>query len=634
MLMTNHKRLMLAYVLMVAATSAQATTIVGPWVPIFKGVDHSVSTNLPSGGDFPNRHVVHAFRVDLTDPDIRLFTTPRMANYVAGSREIGGLTVSDFLRTYHAQAAINANFFESRSYYLPAGTAMDVYGLQISDGVVVSTQDGPNYDAAILFDASNRATVIHTNWPARSVAGIRTAVSGNYPLVVAGRNIINRSSARETNPRTAFGVSQDRRYLYLVGIDGRQSGYSVGANDYETAGWLLLLGASDGVNMDGGGSTTLVIEDSTGVPVRLNRSSAVADSGRERTVGSHLGVFAKPLPGFISDVVALPEDTTALITWKTREPATSEVQYGVTADFRDSSGVTADRVTEHAVQLSGLKPNTGYYYRAVATAGSQQYTSPNYYFVTTNYVTTNQIFDVTQSWKFTTSLPSGSAWTNRSYDDSSWSGSGPGLLWVDVRAAGPNSSVEPKNTELPADPQNSGYPYVTYYFRTHFTLADLVPGSSLAFTGYVDDGAVFYLNGAEIYRLRMPASGDAATLASGYPCDGDATCVDPFTIPADAIKELTPGDNVLAVEVHNYNLRSADVTFGISLSRVEPAVRGARLAISRSGGTLKLSWEESGFVLQSANALEGPWTDVQGSNGNAFTAELAQPATRFFRLRK
>src|SRR5207249_7679770 len=195
-----------------------------------------------------------------------------------------------------------------------------------------------------------------TNWPPASLDGIYTAVSGNYPLVVAGRNVVNRGTAREVNPRTVFGLSQDRHFLYLVGIDGRQPGYSVGANDYESAAWLLLLGAYDGINVDGGGSTLLVIENSTGAPVRLSRSSAVADSGRERTVGSHLGLFAKRLPGFINDVVASPDDTIANIAWTTIDPATTQVQYGLTTNLSNNSELKTVLVTNHLVQLTGLTP--------------------------------------------------------------------------------------------------------------------------------------------------------------------------------------------------------------------------------------------------------------------------------------
>jgi hypothetical protein len=624
-------RLSVALAFLIAGLAARATPVIGPWQPLFKGVDYSVSTNLPSGGEFPNLAVVHAFRVDLTDPDIRLLTTPRTSNYLAGDRETGGLTVSDFLRTHQLQAAINANFFGPSDYYLPAGTPMDVYGLDVSEGVVVSAQDGPSFSAAFLFDTNNQATVIHTNWPPASLNGIHTAVSGNYPLVVAGRNIVNQGNAREVDPRTVFGLSQDRHFLYLVGIDGRQPGYSIGSNDYESAAWLILLGAYDGINVDGGGSTTLVIEDSTGTAVRLNKSSAVADSGRERTVGSHLGVFAKPLPGFINDVVALADDTTATITWTTLEAATSEVEYGLTTDFGNSTGVQSEPVTDHLVQLTGLTAATGYYFRVIS-ATTQQYVSANYFFVTTNYVTTNRVFDITNSWKYTTTNLNGVSWSGTNYTDSAWSGPGPGLLWVDTRIP-PKPEVQPKSTQLPVNPNNNGFPYVTYYFRTRFVLTNIVQGGSLAFSGYIDDGAVFYLNGTEIYRLRVPTNQVASTLATGFPCNGDATCLDSFTIPISSLTNLVLGENVLAAEVHNYNAQSPDVTFGLSLDLIEPIVRTARIDVSYSGNTITLGWDASGFVLQSADSLEGSWSDVQGTVASPFTVELSE-SNRYYRLRK
>ena len=267
-----------------AMGQVQAALTLGPWVPKFKGVELSVSTNIPpSGGELLRRQVVSALRIDLTDPDVRFFTTPRISGYVEGDREIAAYTVSDFLRNNRLQAAINANFFSEGSYYLPAGTPMDVYGMQISEGEVVSRYRA-GQPATLLLDSNNVPTIV-TNSANTSTEGVYTAVSGNYPLLVGGRNVGRKF---DVEPRTVFGVSQDRRYLYLVAIDGRQPGYSDGATDYESGVWLGLLGAYDGINVDGGGSTTLVLEGSTGVPVRINRSSAVADSGRERTVGSHI----------------------------------------------------------------------------------------------------------------------------------------------------------------------------------------------------------------------------------------------------------------------------------------------------------------------------------------------------------
>src|SRR2546421_3659781 len=52
------------------ASAIRAGMTVTPWNPIFKGVDHARGTNEPTSS-YPSYHVMNAFRVDLTDPDIR-----------------------------------------------------------------------------------------------------------------------------------------------------------------------------------------------------------------------------------------------------------------------------------------------------------------------------------------------------------------------------------------------------------------------------------------------------------------------------------------------------------------------------------------------------------------------------------
>ncbi len=622
--------------------AAQAGTNLTDWVPLFKGVDHAAGHNTPGGNGFPELQVVHAIRVDLKDPDIHLFTSPRIEDYAVSSRETAGYTVSDFLVTNRLQLAINANFFTPEQYYLPAGTAMDISGLAVCEGTMVSAQESSTYSASVTFTAGNVPAIIPTNWPPVSTAAIYTAVSGTYPLVVNGVNVgyqYRNSSGfiHQLNPRTALGISQDKRYLYLITIDGRQSGYSVGAYDYETAAWLMLLGAYNGVNMDGGGSTTLVMQDSTGQPVTLNRSSAVADSGKQRTVGSHFGLYAKPVPGFINDVAVAPDDITATVTWTTTSPASSQVRFGETTDMPLMTPLQPQAATNHIVVLSGLIPATTYYFRALSTADGSEYTSSNFVFVTTNYVTTTPVFDLTHAWTYTTANLDGISWTAPDYDDSAWDGSGPGLLWVDVRTTGPNPNVQPKNTQMPANPNNNGYPYITYYFRTHFQHTNGLAGISLNLTTYLDDGAVFYLNGAEAYRLLMdPAPAKIAndTLAANYGCSGDATCPTTFTVSGEVMKNLVTGDNVLAVEVHNYNARSPDITFGAALSITEPLVISPTLQIEAAPGAFTLTWTRSGFVLQRAAAPAGPWTDVPGPVVTSPYPATTTGQAQFFRLRK
>jgi exopolysaccharide biosynthesis protein len=58
----------------------------------------------------------------------------------------------------------------------------------------------------------------------------------------------------------------------------------------EVAAWLRYLGASEGLNLDGGGSTTLVMRDPGDRVVRVNRTVDSPITGSERVVANHLGI--------------------------------------------------------------------------------------------------------------------------------------------------------------------------------------------------------------------------------------------------------------------------------------------------------------------------------------------------------
>ena len=143
------------------------------WQPLFKGIDLARGTNTVSSGDFNNRMVMHALRVDLTDPDVRLVPSPRITSYVSGLRETAGMTVSRFVETRGVQVAVNANFFDPTAYYLPEGTPMIVSGLHVSGGQVVSSGN-LDHAASLLFDAANRPTVAS----AAATAMIKSRSSG------------------------------------------------------------------------------------------------------------------------------------------------------------------------------------------------------------------------------------------------------------------------------------------------------------------------------------------------------------------------------------------------------------------------------------------------------------------------
>ena len=592
------KKLLSTGILLATIAVCHATLFVGPWTPIFKGIDHAVGTNFPSttitnnGVIFTDStlQVVHCVRVDLRDPDVQLFTTPRAPNWAAESRETLSLRINSFVKNFGVQVAADANFynvFPGGSDPTAEGLPSNVYGLLMSTGQVVSAADNSRY-ASLMF-TTNKVPVWNLNnrAPGTNTTGIYTAVSGFYPVLTNGVNVwalyyndfynaFPDSFIHGTQPRTAFGISQDQRYLFMMTIDGRQPGYSDGALDAESAMWLLQFGGWDGINMDGGGSTAMYMADCAGNPVALNHSSLLAARGAERIIGDHFGVYAKPLSSFISNVSVTPGDTTATVTWDTLAPASSQVQYGLNSNLGNSTAVDATPVTSHSVVVSGLIPGTRYFYRVNSSDGATLYSTCVGSFYTTNNAQIDLIFGLTKTWKFNTASLDGINWQDPAADDSSWTGSGAGVLWADSNnpGGGPDIQFLPRNPQgLPLNPANLNYPYTTYYFRTHFTYTNRLAGVSLIFSNYIDDGAAFYLNGVLINTDFVPIPAFNSTLATGFYCpSGNANCPYVFTVSGDLAGNLRAGDNVVAVEVHNYRANSPDITFGQALfSSLPPA---------------------------------------------------------------
>jgi exopolysaccharide biosynthesis protein len=639
------------------ASVALAGPTIGPWVPIFKGIEHAIGTNNPSvPGNFANLQVVHCVRVDLTDPDIQFFTTPRASNYVAETRETLNMSVPHFLATNKLQVVADAGFYSANpggADPTSEGLPCQVYGLQICTGAVVSAQTSTDYAgdprAAVLLFSTNKTPMFafRNLPPGTNTAGIYTAIAGFYPVVsngvnfgLAASNSYADSSIHGVQPRTAYGVSKDNHYLFILTIDGRQSGYSVGAYDTDTGYWMTNCGAWNAINMDGGGSTCLYMADSAGNPVAVNHSSypATVTPAHERYIGSHFGIFAKPVPGFFTNVLANPDDTAATITWGTISAATTQLKYGITTNMTLLTASNATLTTSHAVLLTNLTPGMTYYFAPLASIGSSGYIAPTNVFTTTNYVTQQFLFDFTNTWTYSSANLDGISWTAKNYDDSGWDGSGQGLFWVNY--GGANGAIPaPLNTALPTDPDNPydpAYPFATYYFRTHFAFTNSPAGVTLQLQGYIDDGAVFYLNGTEVYRLRMPSGSIGnATYATGYPCAGDATCIDYMSASGSAVtNSLIKGTNVLAVELHNLSVASPDVTFGLAASAAVPYVVKPAVNLIRITNAITLNWAQGGYTLQQANSITGAWTDVSGPViSSPFTTNIST-GTLFYRLKK
>lgn len=93
--------------------------------------------------------------------------------------------------------------------------------------------------------------------------------------------------AKTRAPRTAVAVDSTGTKVFLVTVDGRQSGYSNGTSLADLASYLISQGASAAINLDGGGSTTMVVRNPGGYSPRLVNSPS---EGSERRVSAILQV--------------------------------------------------------------------------------------------------------------------------------------------------------------------------------------------------------------------------------------------------------------------------------------------------------------------------------------------------------
>lgn len=107
------------------------------------------------------------------------------------------------------------------------------------------------------------------------------------------------------HPRSAAGVTRDGRGVIFVTVDGRQPKFSIGVSQKQMADILREFGAWDGMDLDSGGSATMVVKGEV-VNHPSDRANADGTGGRERAVANALLVFhddlssVKPLPGAVT----------------------------------------------------------------------------------------------------------------------------------------------------------------------------------------------------------------------------------------------------------------------------------------------------------------------------------------------
>ena len=234
----------------------------------------------------PRPLVVHVVKVKLRADGIRFLVTPGDPN---AERSLQARKTSQFLQEFGVQLAVNGDgispsyYNHPLDYYPHVGDPVEPLGFAASEGLIYS--DNPDNEPVLYISRKNRARF---NSP---LGGIYNAISGFSMLLEKGKPV--QGLEADIHPRTALALDKNRRYLIIVVVDGRQPGVSDGVKLSEMADIVLSHEGFDAMNMDGGGSSTLVMQDRDGKPKVLNSPIHKNIPGEERPVGNHLGIFAQ-----------------------------------------------------------------------------------------------------------------------------------------------------------------------------------------------------------------------------------------------------------------------------------------------------------------------------------------------------
>lgn len=179
----------------------------------------------------------------------------------------------------------------------------DIGSGAIDGDTVVVVGRGAGAEALLALDEGHSAKVTYA--PRSDFGEVAVAIGGNQVLIDDGE--VQDYDDPTPHPRSAVGLSADGTRMFLVSIDGRQA-HAHGMTLTETAEFMADLGAYDALNLDGGGSSTLVARE----PATDERTVVNSPSdGSERPVANSLGLFAPEGSGELTGFLVQPRDEAA-----------------------------------------------------------------------------------------------------------------------------------------------------------------------------------------------------------------------------------------------------------------------------------------------------------------------------------
>ncbi len=352
---------MLRHALLVASVclfASPALAVTHQTAQPFLGVTHHRFIQTPADkldAPFLRPVVIDVLEIDTRAEGVAFLMQPGNGD---APGEITRITTRAFVDSVNAQVGVNVGFYDTAAKY--GGLDTDLIHLAASKGEVYSAARGG--EAAFNVSKDNVPEIVEAGPEgAITLKGNRkvyNAAGGNQRILKDGEVSAppDANYTKALNPHTALGVSKDKRRVFLATVDGRQKGYAEGMRTDEFAVVLKQLGAWDAINLDGGGSTTMVMDDSAdGVQnARLvnspSDSSSSSRAGRERVVANSFAVFAKPNRGYVPLAPAARPVESRVVRETVKERVTLDDFEAGKGHF--GAGITASGTTRNVDEAS------------------------------------------------------------------------------------------------------------------------------------------------------------------------------------------------------------------------------------------------------------------------------------------
>lgn len=358
----------------------------------------------------------------------------------------------------------------------------------------------------------------------------------------------------------------DGAAVYVNGIEVARVGLPAGPLTASTFATVSLAGAAESTWVEYVVPGALLRNGTNVIAAEVhqntnNNADSTFDLELVRRAASETNAPTKPLVG-----VTGTTDRTASLTWTASTDDVGVFGYVVRRDGQIVTFTTGTSFTD-----TGLTANTAYGYtvQGVDASGNTSGAGGALAVTTANPV----LVGFGDAWRYRfDGVDQGTAWLAPGFDDTGWAS---GASELGIGDSDEATVIGPATAPTP----------VTAYFRRTFEVADAPSVTSLTMDVIRDDGFVAYVNGVEVGRNNMPAG--AVTYSTrpttGVALRSDETTPVTLSVPPGV---LQTGTNTIAVEMHQANPTSNDLSFNLRLNATFTPVPAVSLTAPGDGAVV------------------------------------------------